>query len=326
MPQNCDPASLFDPQGNELNLDYDRGSARLPHAPIIVPSSACYGGRGVIKVHQGMTVDLVLPVVDRTGSPIPLMPVEPVPASSSSSAGSSSSGDPQLVDLMIRFHAKVNETSNTLTVNKLCVVEDSLKGLVRCSLEASDLARPGLQPAQLAIYAPDGSQLYQVVPYWLHVSPTLKHGTDGPLTLAEIRMVVADRCPAGNVLMDALEFDDEEVAIFIRRAVDEFNEKYQPWTTYNCQSFPWRFHWALGAAGNMLRAAAVKIRRNQLAYQAGGVSIEDDNRSRDYREMADDLLNEWHEFIVSKKRTINYTAGFATQLSGYSYLGSYGIR
>jgi hypothetical protein len=121
--------------------------------------------------------------------------------------------------------------------------------------------------------------------------------------------------------MDALEFDDEEIAIFIRRCVDEFNEKYQPPTRYNSRTFPWRYHWSLGVAGNLLRAKAVQIRRNELHYQAGGVSVKDDEHAGDYLKISQMLLQEWQEFIVSKKRSLNYERGFATQLSGYAYMG-----
>jgi len=376
----CDPSDLFDPQGNDLLLDFDRGSDELPHAPVILPQSSCYQGRGVIKVHQGQTVNLVLPVIDRSGSPIQL-----VGGSSSSSAASVSDvisnlptheGDPanpavgyiwydsvgdrirtrlatEVITLMgmvmpaaatedddensesssstvgmfaVRFYAKPNETGRILSINKSCEVQDAERGLVSTTLTASDLARPGLQPAQLAIYSSDGEHLYQVVPYWLHVSPSLQHSTTGPLTLMEVRMVVADQCPEANVLMDALEFSDEEIAIFIRRAVDEFNEKYQPPTHYTPQTFPWRFHWSLGVAGSMLRSKAIQIRRNELHYQAGGVTVQDDEHAGDYMKIAKGFLQEWQEFIVSRKRTLNIEAGYATQLSGYAYTGYRGVR
>ena len=135
----------------------------------------------------------------------------------------------------------------------------------------------GLQPAQLVVYSPDGSKLYQVTPYWLHVSPTLKHSMSGPLSIAEVRMVLADRCPEANKLLGMMEFDEVEIAMFMRRAVDEFNEKYQPWTQFDCQTFPWRYHWSIGVAASLLRAHAIVLARNRLNYQAGGISIADDS-------------------------------------------------
>ena len=319
---SCDLSDLFDPQGNDLLLDYDRGSDDLPYAPVIMSQSACYGQRGVIKTRQGQDVRLVLPVVDRNGSPIPLVEVEEETSDSSESSGGSEPG-PSTVALLVRFYAKPSEASRTLSINKECTIHNAARGLVTCVLTQGDLARPGLQTAQVVIFSPDGSKLYQATDYWLHVSPSLNHSTTGALTIQEIRMVVSDRCPEANVLMDAFEFDDEEIAMFIRRAVDEFNEKYQPPTHFTAQNFPWRFHWSLGVAGNMLRSKAIQKQRNRLAYQAGGVSIKDSDYAGEYMKMAVQLIEEWQQFIVSHKRTLNYESGFMTAPSGYAYAQRY---
>lgn len=373
-----DLGDLFDPGGTDSNLDFDRGSGELPHAPVVVNPSTCFGGRPVIKVTQGQTVNLVLPITDRNGTPIAIdgsvtagdTPTPPTlgsiptydgepPASAGTpliyidsstgaimartaagtvvlmtitpedagvgSLGSESSSEASSAGVLplfqVRFQAKEDETKVSMRIDKQATLYDGPNGLVQVALDEDDLLRSGLMPAQLTIYNELGTALYQITPYWLHIRPSLNLSRAGSLTLMEVRMVLADACPSQNKLLDALEFSDEEIAIFIRRAVDEFNEKYEPRTTYTCLTFPWRYHWSLATAGYALRAKAIQLERNNLTYSAGGVTVNDDDYANSYQRFAAELLEEWQRFIVSMKRTININDGYATQFSGYADVG-----
>jgi hypothetical protein len=61
---------------------------------------------------------------------------------------------------------------------------------------------------------------------------------------------------------------------------------------------------------------ATWMRRNDLDYQAAGLTVADTKKWPDYMKMGEDRQNKWKEFVKHKKIEINIEGG-------YMYLGGY---
>jgi hypothetical protein len=128
-----------------------------------------------------------------------------------------------------------------------------------------------------------------------------------------------DVCITQNILINALEFSDEEIITAIKKPVDEFNALYQPKTSYTVSSFPgrWRFFWMNAVIGYLLRIAALSYSRNHLPYSTGGISVDDKNKANEYLTQSSMYLGEWRDFIKNTKLEINIGNGFGYIGSGY---------
>jgi len=65
-----------------------------------------------------------------------------------------------------------------------------------------------------------------------------------------------------------------------------------------------------GIQAYLYRMAANTYRRNSLAYNAGGVAIDDKNKEREYASAGSEMLREFQDMVQAKKVEINI-AGFA---------------
>ena len=132
----------------------------------------------------------------------------------------------------------------------------------------------------------------------------------GPITVPEVRMDLMDMCPDANYLLDELEFTDAEVIHAMRKAVDLWNESNPPIGGYTYDSFPYRANWLKGTAAILLRMVAHKYRRNTLRYSAGGVTVADQERAEAYMRDANRLMEEYMQWVVDKKVSINMSLGY----------------
>ena len=132
-----------------------------------------------------------------------------------------------------------------------------------------------------------------------------KHVT-GPPTINELRMHIMDSSPGENLLLDELEFGDEQISMALVRPVEHFNEINPPLRRFfTTQDFPWRKHWLDAATGYLMQFAAHNYRRNRLDVRAGGITIDDQNKETEYLRAAKLLLDEWKEFAKLKKYELN---------------------
>lgn len=144
----------------------------------------------------------------------------------------------------------------------------------------------------------------------------------GPPSLEDIRMALRDRGVENDLLQD-VEFDDAEIVHCLVAPVRQFNETPPPLTIFTTSSFPYRYHWTLAAAGELLRIAAHHYLRNKLQAQSGQLSVDDKNKNQEYMQLAELYRREWMEFIVQRKVSLNATQGYGTLSSIYAN-GYYG--
>jgi hypothetical protein len=205
-------------------------------------------------------------------------------------------------------------------------IVDAERGQVQFELQPGNLKNPGIYVAEVTVK--DGGTILWRTQYWLEVCPSLdavnqRPGSPRPVTTAEIRLVLRDVCADQNVLLQTLEFDDSQIAAFIRWPIDEFNEKYQPTTHHTASNFPFRYHWMRATVGYLLESGSFGYARDHFSYAAGGVSVDDKNKTELYNGLGRQLLSEWRDFIKRKKVELNISGGYGSLPSDYSYFGQF---
>ena len=88
---------------------------------------------------------------------------------------------------------------------------------------------------------------------------------------------------------------------------------------FNINNFPYRYHWLNAVKGELMIISAANYRRNHLPYQAAGVSVDDKNKYDQYEKIGRALLQEWKDWMLTTKRSLNLQQAF-----GHSSIRSYG--
>lgn len=190
--------------------------------------------------------------------------------------------------------------------------EDPTLGIVSVIVQPDDLEFPGLYLAEIAL-AYNG-QMEQSFPFYLESAPSMQWSESAPITVAEIRLWSRDHSPEVNDLLDEVEFKDAEIVAAIRRVVDIWNSTPPMMVrhTYNPKTFPqaFRSQWINATIGLLKNMAADWYDRNNLTYNAGGISIDDRNKSRVYREDSVRRMNEFYRWMDGAKRQLNATGAW----------------
>lgn len=275
----------------------DRGTDALPHSTVDLARAKCFGAVPVINIFQGQPANIALWAFDKNGSPVDLSGTGPYEC--------------YLImkDAPTCYHKRFKVTG---TIDST----DAAKGKVNVTLDHVNTHFAGIYYAQLVIEDDHHNTLW-LNNYWLVINPSLDGKPSGIISIAEVRLILRDECPAQNFLLDDFEFNDSQIMACIRMPVDEFNEKYQPRTTYSPRNFPWRFHWTRAAAGYALNIAAHGYARDHLPYQAGGVAVDDKNKMASYLQLSKQLLDEWRVFIRETKLQLNIAGGYGVLKSAY---------
>ena len=192
---------------------------------------------------------------------------------------------------------------------------DAAEGTVTLPLQACHTGCPGIWLGTAAVYQEGVRRLN--FPFLYEVTPSLEDwNASGPLTLHEIRLITGDVCADGNRLIDDVEYTDEQIAYMAKRAVDFWNEQPPPIAHFTPATFPFRYAWSEAVVGELLRSEALRKLRDHLPYNAGGVTVDDTGKWRDYLRIGEEKLAVWRQFVGYKKRAINLGRGFGG-LSGY---------
>lgn len=141
----------------------------------------------------------------------------------------------------------------------------------------------------------------------------------GPPTLDEMRIALRDS-PESSRLTDEYEYDVSEICDSLVRAVQSFNSAPPPLDCfYDTRTFPARHNWIEGATVYLLELAAMYFRRNTLPYSAGGISVDDLNKTREYEAAIQAKREQWQTWVKMKRVGLNMEAGFSTFGSSYDY-------
>lgn len=142
-------------------------------------------------------------------------------------------------------------------------------------------------------------------------------------TVNEVRLLMRD-APESNLLTDQLEWDVAEIADAIVRCIMQWNSA-QPVINlvYDSAMFPWRVNLLDGVCACLLETSAHWFRRNSLPYSAGGVSVNDLEKWKDYAAAAAAKREAWETWTRRIKAQYNQESCYAIFGSPYGGRGGW---
>lgn len=282
---------------------------------------ACPNRLWTVQVGQRTEGEAMVQLIDpNTGATLDLSKygIGPCfPVSSSSSLSSSSSATPDVcdkhgVEILLKewntgsiYYARMAEVKSCL---------DAERGVVYVSYDKKFVPKPGVWLAQASVW--DHGKLIKIYPFYWEVQPNLMYNEFGPITVPEVRLAVRDVCPEGNFLIDSCDFKVEEIMWAIRRPVEQFNAAPPPVATFNTSTFPYRWNWMNATIGELMILVGTWLRRNDLDYSAGGVTVMDTKKWEFYMARGKELQAEYKDFVKNKKIEINIQGGYGS-MGGY---------
>jgi hypothetical protein len=275
-------------------------------------------------VQEGMRATLEHIFRDRAGLACDLTPgqVQSESSASSGSSDSSATTTDDVVTMRIREFIGPVDNSTVSVYSVTGTISDAAEGAVRAVIPAEVACRAGIYQLSWRFQRDGETTLINdgllSVERSLFGDLTDQPLHDGPPTLNEFRMQIMDSGAAENVLLDDVEFDDEQLIIALIKPIRYFNEVPPPLSIqYNTFTFPWYSHWVDAAAGYLCQFAAHNYRRNRFKTDAGGVTVDDKNKEREYLQQSVLLINEYKEWVTLKKCEINARSFVGTVGSTY---------
>jgi len=201
-------------------------------------------------------------------------------------------------------------------------------GVVRARIPASATLNNGIFEGNWGVLSAEGELLtsnkfYLVVENSQFARPSALPNSGMP-SVETIRVYLRDSGPADNPLLNTLEFDLPEICEAMIVCVQYWNTMQPPirlkFTTLN---FPETSAIINGIMGELYLAAAKHYRRNQLNYNAGGLSIDDKNKSQEYEAIGERMLQDYLKWVRMVKVQINKEAWDGSFSSAYNGLGRY---
>lgn len=283
----------------------------------------CTADTPVIRMSVGEQRSIDVIIHDEQGNPIDMTQfAEPFPNNvftrqicetrlSSSSTCNLQSLSSSQVDWKLESKLSASNTLGSPNNNFIItgVITDAANGAVRFEFTPTTTQKVGLMVASVGVFW-RGILRYQQMLYLEFMPNNFTLGVTSVLTVPEVRMDLMDMCPDANYLIDELEFTDAEIIHAMRKAVDMFNEAQPPIGGYTYAAFPFRANWLKGSVAYLLQMIANRYRRNWLKYQAGGVTVGDQERFREYEATGKQLEVEYLEWVERKKVSINITMGY----------------
>lgn len=149
------------------------------------------------------------------------------------------------------------------------------------------------------------------------------HAGPHTVTPMDVRLALMDTSPEANTLLDDLEFSDMMILNAVERAIDEWEETPPVLARhFNATNFPFREHLIKGAVGYLLQSVMYRYMRNQMRYQAGGVTLDKNDKGNVYLQLAAQAIGEWRAFVASQKTSMNMNECFG--VTSQPWFDSYG--
>lgn len=286
----------------------------------VLPKLQCH------EVQMGQDARLLWEFKDSNGDPVDLsVCIADSEDSETAEADFDLTGTPEKVELRMR------EATGNCSTDKVHVIAveviDGPAGLVRSAALPEKIVRePGLYLEEWGVFTSDVRMLFSnqcctFIRRGLFGLESTNKRNQGPPTLEEIRLALRDNSAADNLLLDDVEFDAAEIAQSVIRPVNYWNEVPPPIKPMQTtKTFPFKEIWMLGIQSYLLETAAHHYRRNHLAYQAGGLAIDDKNKEQAYAAKAQEMRFRFQELARAKKIEINISLFAGSTGSAYSGL------
>ena len=262
-----------------------------------------------VSISAGQTAPTVAwTMVDSNGNPVDL----------TSCAGSIT------VTLYVRDGAIFSDQpGRCLPQSFAATIVDAASGSVSAVIDPTKLVGPGIYDAEFAVSATSGGAVLFTNLFDLLVERSLV-GTGlvsaGPPTRSEIRLRIRDSSRVENRLLDIRAFDDAELAMAIRAAVDDWNDEPPMLRryTYGVNSYPHRSKWFDGIIARLHLLVGEEQLRNELEVSAGGIQVNDQNKHTTHIKLGQQMLDDYRTWIRRTKVQLNAAQGWSTLRSGYS--------
>jgi hypothetical protein len=262
--------------------------------------------RRAIIATQGQEAVVQCQLLNRNGDPVDLTSCGIV------------DGDEENVTVKVRETINTSATVYTLAATVLAAET----GTLDVELPEGVINNPAVYLLEVGVTMGDSSlttfsnQFYLWVDRGLFGDPMNPCG--GPPNLDDIRLAMRDNAPEENLLLDDFEFDLAEVchaAVFTCRY---WNESQPPIDCYfNTMTYPAKERWLSAICGQLFLVASHRFRRNHLPYQAGGISVDDQNKFTQYEATGLRILQDYREWVKQKKVQLNCMAAITSGGSSY---------
>lgn len=272
-----------------------------------------YGRQPGIRLDQGSPVWLKVPMYDQgTGAPLKV------------TAGQYST--PPTVACRYREASGLDQRIFEPTgADAVAAVDDTGRFLL-LPVPANVVDLPGVYTAQASVRDGAGlervrNQLTVVVDRGLFLSDGAPPDDRGPPTVAEVRTALRDH-PAANRLLGEYEFDAAEIGAGIVSAVQAFHTASPP--------IPWRIPttgWPSGARRQLLDGIMAYLfetamnyhRRGHLPYSAGGLTVDDLAKEKDYMAAVQFYRDRFDKWAAMTRAKANMAAGWGSLASPYAW-------
>lgn len=135
-----------------------------------------------------------------------------------------------------------------------------------------------------------------------------------------LRSYINDR-PETNTLLAGYELGDPTLDICIEMALSEFNNSAPVLQPYIIETFPGIDVLMLGCLIQVLISAGILNARNELPYNAGGVSVQISAKSTPYMSWLQNILAMYNQKKKDLKTFLNMQLGWGGISSEYRGLG-----
>jgi hypothetical protein len=284
--------------------------------PIEISPSSVPGQIKIVKVAATARKQVVFKLTDDRGRPVDLRSEAINSPATEPTFGTEPAARGENVTVVLR--AKVGDLYGATKFDIQGTINADTN-YVEFLLTSQHTAIPGVYAAEIGRFA--GDSLVDTWPVMIQIEPSAFQTAQetGPVTIPEVRLALmdvnngSDGWPFSNLLID-VEFADADIAFCIRRVVEMWNETPPPVAIYSTDNFPYRYWWTQATMGHLLQMAGRRYSRNRLAYSAGGVSVDDQSKAAEYLQHADQIMQEFRQFMMTEKQRINMSYCWSTGL------------
>lgn len=222
--------------------------------------------------------------------------------------------------IQLRMRESISGPETPLQQTDVTVL-DPLSGSVEVLLPSNVTVNPGVYDGEFGVYNLAGNlAMTNKVVAWVDRG-MFGQQNGGLPALDEVRLATQDVDPEGNLLIHAFENDLADICFAAISAVRIWNESQPPIElTYTTNDYPYTQQWLTGIVGLLYSVRAKAFLRNQLPYQAAGVSVDDQNKWQQYLQVSQQMLEEYKDWVKRKKTQINCEGAITSLGSPYSYL------
>ena len=126
---------------------------------------------------------------------------------------------------------------------------------------------------------------------------------------SDVRLFMMDK-PELNTLLRGVRWSPEEVNAALINVVAYYNESPPFYGSYSIETFPYRYTLLCGAAGYLLRSAAINEGSNNLNYSANNISVNDKDKAEIFMRIGSMFWDEFKQKVADIKIAKNISMAF----------------